>query len=265
LRRRARWLKRAREEAERVKDRDMTKTVEEVLDPITMGHIYRLQLRGVIREMKGTISAGKEARVYWAKGRGGRDLAVKIYLSFTAEFRKGIRKYIIGDPRFENIPATNFRRLIYEWTRKEFRNLQRMRAAGVRVPEPIAFQGNVLVMEFLGEEGYRAPLLVEAAEEMGEDEVLEAWSDAAEQLRRIVCNAKLVHADYSEYNLVVWKGGLWVIDVAQAVSHHHPYALEFLERDIRNIAGFFRKLLGRDPPGLEELRGELVKCLEASL
>ncbi|MEB2836984.1 MAG: serine protein kinase RIO [Desulfurococcales archaeon] len=207
MRRRARWLKRLRDEEERLKDRDLFKTVEEVLDPTTMGHIYRLQLRGVIWELKGAISAGKEARVYWARDRGGRDLAVKIYLSFTAEFRKGIRKYILGDPRFDRIPSGNFRRLIYEWTRKEYRNLQRMRAAGVRVPEPIAFQGNVLVMEFLGEEGYRAPLLVEAVDEMTRGEVLEAWRGAAEQLRRIVCQARLVHADYSEYNLMLWRGG----------------------------------------------------------
>ncbi len=261
MRRRARWFKRLREEERRVKDRDLIKTVEEVLDPITMGHIERLLQRGVIWEMKGTISAGKEARVFWAKSRGGRDLAVKIYLSFTAEFRKSIRKYIIGDPRFENIPSGNFRRLIYEWTRKEYRNLQRLREAGVRVPEPIAFQGNVLVMEFLGEEGYRAPLLVEAVNDMTRDEILEAWREASELLRGIVCRARLVHADFSEYNIMVWRGSLWVIDVAQAVSHHHPYAEEFLVRDIRNIASFFEEHLGGEPPGLDGLRGELVSCL----
>lgn len=262
MRRRARWLKRAREEAERIKDRDLTKTVEEVLDPITMGHVERLIARGIIRELKGTISSGKEARVFWARGRGGRELAVKIYLSFTAEFRKSIKKYIMGDPRFERIPAGNFRRLIYEWTRKEYRNLVRMSSSGVRVPEPIAFQGNVLVMEFLGEGGYRAPLLVEEAEGLERGEIIELWQDTAEQLRRIVCRARLVHADFSEYNLVIWRDGVWVIDVAQAVSHDHPYAGEFLERDIRNITRFYSSILGGEPPGAAELRGELVSCLE---
>ncbi|MEB3851903.1 MAG: serine protein kinase RIO [Desulfurococcales archaeon] len=264
MRRRARWLRRAREEDERVKDRDLLKTVEEVFDPITMGHVERLIAKGVIRELRGVVSAGKEARVYWARGRGGRELAVKIYLSFTAEFRKSIRKYILGDPRFERIPSGNFRRLIYEWTRKEFRNLRRLREAGVRVPEPLAFQGNVLVMEFLGEEGYRAPLLVEAAREAAGGEILELWRDTVEQLRGIVCRARLVHADLSEYNLIVWRGGVWVIDVAQAVSHGHPHAAEFLERDIRNIASFYRGLLGAEPPGLGELRGELLECLKGS-
>jgi RIO kinase 1 len=261
LRRRARWLKRAREEAERVKDRDLIKTVEEVLDPITMGHVERLIARGVIRELRGAISSGKEARVFWARGRGGRELAVKIYLSFTAEFRKSIRKYIIGDPRFERIPAGNFRRLVYEWTRKEYRNLVRLRESGVRVPEPLAFQGNVLVMEFLGEEGYRAPLLVEAVDEAGRGEILSLWRETAEQLRLIVCRARLVHADFSEYNLVVWRDSLWVIDVAQAVSLSHPHAEEFLERDIRNITRFYRGLLGEEPPGAGDLRGELLSCL----
>ncbi|MEN2999684.1 MAG: serine protein kinase RIO [Acidilobaceae archaeon] len=227
--------------------------MEEVFDSITMGIIYKLYGKKVIRDMKGVVSAGKEARVYWAKGWEGRDLAVKIYLVSTSDFRKSIRRYIEGDPRFESIPESNFRLLIYEWAKKEFRNLKRMREAGVRVPEPIAVMGNVLVMAFLGEEGYRAPLLYES------DENLEhMYEELMRQLRLMVCEAELVHADLSEYNVMVWRGEPWIIDVSQAVELSHPRALEFLERDIENLSLFFSRKLGVGLP--QELRGELEAC-----
>ena len=267
-RRRARWLKRQREEEERRKDRDLLKTVEEVFDSFTMGHIYRLESKGVIWELKGVVSAGKEARVYWAKSKNGDDLAVKIYLSATAEFRKSIKKYIIGDPRFENIPSGNFRRLIYEWTRKEYRNLKRLHESGVRVPRPVAYSGNVLVMEFLGENGYRAPLLVEEADNLDEQFMEEILTDLAVQIERIVCKAKLVHADLSEYNIMLWMEKPWIIDVAQAVHHDHPYALEFLERDVGNIVDFFSSYIDGDPAdlmakaiGVQDYLGHLKACL----
>lgn len=253
-----RMLKKEREE--RIKDEDLFKTVEEVFDAITMGYIYKLHSRGVIWDLKGVVSAGKEARVYWAKARSGEDRAVKIYLVATSDFRKSIKKYIEGDPRFESIPESNFRHLIYLWTKKEFKNLKRMRESGVRVPEPIDFLGNVLVMQFIGEEGKRAPLLKEVAEDMSEEEMKEAFSDLAEQLRLMVCEAELVHGDLSEYNIMMWEKP-WIIDVSQAVDLSHPKAYEFLHRDLENIFSFFSRFISLE--GAETLRGELVKCLEA--
>ena len=255
----ARWLKRLREEEERVKDADLYKTIEEVFDSATMGHIYRLEARGVIWELKGVVSAGKEARVYWGKARDGSDIAVKIYLTSSAEFRKSIRKYIMGDPRFESISTSNYRRLIYEWARKEYRNLKRMGEVGVRVPKPLGVSGNVIVMEFIGEEGYRAPLLVEAASQLSLEEARSIYVDVVGQVKRMVCEARLVHADLSEYNIMVYEGEPWIIDVSQAVQLDHPNALDFLKRDISNVQDFFSKLLGGE--GLTDLYSEVVPCL----
>ena len=55
-----------------------------------------------------------------------------------------------------------------------------------------------------------------------------------------LCN--LVHADLSEYNLMVNKQELYVIDVGQAVDTKHPKSLEYLKRDIKVITKFFYKL-----------------------
>ena len=53
--------------------------------------------------------------------------------------------------------------------------------------------------------------------------------------------AKLVHADFSEYNLLYFKEEVYVIDVSQSVEHDHPMALEFLRRDCANINDFFKR------------------------
>ncbi|MEM1873575.1 MAG: serine protein kinase RIO [Acidilobaceae archaeon] len=241
-----------------MKDEDAFKIVEEVFDSTTLGFVYKLERRGVLAELKGVVSAGKEARVYWGKSRDGRDLAVKIYMIETSDFRKSIKKYIVGDPRFENIPESNIRKLIYLWTRKEFKNLKRLEEAGVRAPRPIDVEGNVLVMTFIGEKGVRAPLLAEAVGELSEEDMREFWRQLVDQLKLIVCRARLVHADLSEYNLMVWNGELWVIDVAQAVDVSHPMAMEFLERDIRNLYRFFSEYVSVEEG---ELKEAVLLCL----
>jgi RIO kinase 1 len=53
------------------------------------------------------------------------------------------------------------------------------------------------------------------------------------------CN--LVHGDLSEYNLLWHEGRAKIIDVSQSVEHAHPYASDFLRKDISNVTDFFRK------------------------
>src|SRR5674476_995540 len=72
---------------------DMTKeraTVEEVFDQTTRMVVFDLLNSGVLYEVNGVVSSGKEARVYWGTNKEGTDLAVKIYLTSSAEFKKGM-------------------------------------------------------------------------------------------------------------------------------------------------------------------------------
>jgi len=53
---------------------------------------------------------------------------------------------------------------------------------------------------------------------------------------------KLIHADLSEYNLLLdSKNQLYIIDVSQSVEQAHPNALEFLRMDCRNVTDYFAK------------------------
>lgn len=59
-------------------------------------------------------------------------------------------------------------------------------------------------------------------------------------MRRLY-DAGLVHGDLSEYNIVVHDSQLWLLDLGQAVTVHHPNSREFLERDCENVANFFSR------------------------
>src|SRR4030042_5494600 len=109
-------------------------TLEEVFDQSTRMVVYRFMTEGILHEVNGVVSAGKEARVYWGKNKEGKDLAVKIYLTSSAEFKKGMFKYIEGDHRFKGIKHDT-RSLIFAWAQKEFRNLEQGARAKVNVPK----------------------------------------------------------------------------------------------------------------------------------
>jgi len=218
----------------RIKDADQLKVEGSVFDEATLAAVYKLVQDGHIRAFGGPLSTGKEANVYEALGADGRDVAVKIYRISASDFRH-MRDYLEGDPRFSGI-GSDKGQVVVAWVRKEFANLQRAMEAGVRVPEPIAVQRNVLVMELVGRPDDRGRRLAEVTVENPET----AFEVVREYMRRLYA-VGLVHGDLSEYNLVVDEGELFVIDLGQAVTVHHPNADEFLRRDCENITSFFTR------------------------
>ncbi len=224
--------------------------LEEVFDRSTLMTIYDLMNTGVIGEIHGAVKAGKESKLYWGISPSGEELAIKIYLTVSAEFRRGMLPYILGDPRFKNVKR-DLRSIIYTWAKKEFRNLTEAYAAKVRVPKPFAVQNNVLIMEFIGEKGVSAPLLREV--EVKNPEYI--YRKILSQVKRLYRGAKLVHGDLSEYNIMIWKGCPVIFDISQAVSLEHPKAGQFLTRDIENLNRYFSSL-GVEVLSVEEsLRG----------
>jgi len=211
--------------------------LEEVFDRSTLMTVYSLLNKGTIDEIYGAVKAGKEARIYWGKDSDGKELAIKIYLTVSAEFRKGMLPYIEGDPRFAHVRRDS-RSLVYAWAQKEFKNLQRALKAGVRVPKPIAFEKNVLVMEFIGKDGVSAPLLREVSLKNPQ----QVYRRLLTSMKKLYQRAELVHADPSEYNVMIWRGKPTLFDVSQAVLLKHPMADQFLRRDLENLYRYFKRL-----------------------
>jgi len=223
--------------SEEKSDSERRKILDEVFDQNTLLAIYRLINRKVLSTLDFPISTGKEANVFHATSPDGRHLAVKIYRVGNADF-KNKWKYILGDPRFKNIRQGS-RNIILEWTRKEFINLQRLFENGIPVPQPYAYFENVLAMEYLGDATGPAPLLKNTELSCEDAEAL--YKILLDVLREMIHKAKLVHADFSEFNIILFKGKPVIIDVAQAVSIRHPNAEEFLKRDVENFCRFFNK------------------------
>jgi len=220
--------------------------LEEVFDRSTLMVIYDFMNKGTINEIHGVVKAGKESRVYWGKGKDGKELAIKIYLVVSSEFHKGLLKYIDGDPRFKGV-RHDTRSLIFAWAQKEFKNLELATRARVRVPRPIVVKNNVLIMEFIGKNGESAPSLKEKAPRNPE----KVYESLLTYVQRLYRKAGLVHGDLSEYNVMMWKGRTVLFDVSQAVLLVHPLADSLLRRDLTNINKYFSRL-GVKVPSVDE-------------
>jgi RIO kinase 1 len=231
----------------REKRSEEMESLEEVFDKSTLMIVYRMLNRGYIRNINGVVRSGKESRLYWGVGRKNKPVAIKIFLTTSAEFVSGRMMYIQGDERFKNV-RKDTRSLVNVWALKEFRNLQQARDAGVRVPIPLKVDGNVLLMEFIGRNGSPAPLLRETAL----DHPARVYDKVAEAVRRLYQKAQLVHGDLSEYNIMIVDLKPVIFDLAQAVPPGHPMARKFLERDLAHMNEYFSGI-GVTVPPLERL------------
>lgn len=212
---------------------DKDKVLEAVFDKSTVMILSRFINNGIISYVNGAIGAGKESQMYWAVDPSGQDLAVKIYLVTTSNFKKRY-PYLIGDPRFTRIKKGT-RSLVELWAKKEFRNLSKSFNSEIPCPEPITVVKNVLIMKFVGTNGVPSPTLVESEVDYTDyEKTIEIISDLYQK-------AELVHADLSEYNIFKTVDGPVVFDFGSAVDIRHPKTKEFLERDISNITRFFVK------------------------
>uniref|UniRef100_A0A1A9WSS5 Serine/threonine-protein kinase RIO1 n=1 Tax=Glossina brevipalpis TaxID=37001 RepID=A0A1A9WSS5_9MUSC len=224
----------------KVRDKHDRATVEQVMDPRTRMILFKLLNRGLIEEINGCISTGKEANVYHATANDGNDeFAIKIYKTSILVFKDRDR-YVTGEFRFRHgYCRHNPRKMVRTWAEKEMRNYLRMFNAGVTVPEPILLRSHVLVMRFCGHNGWPAPKLKDV--ELSTSKARELYRDCVVLMWKIYNKCRLVHADLSEFNILLQNGHLIIIDVSQAVEHDHPHAFDFLRKDCVNISEFFRK------------------------
>src|SRR5579885_324309 len=209
------------------------KTLDEVFDKSTTMIVSGLKNSKIISYVNGAVGSGKESKTYWAVGPSGNDLALKIYLVATSNFKKRY-PYLLGDPRFTKV-RKGTRHLVELWAQKEFANLSQCYESGIPCAKPITIVRNVLVMDFVGKNGVPEPLLVET------EVNYEDYENAITIIDDLYNKAKLVHADFSEYNIFKTEKGLVVFDFGSSVDTRHPNAAEFLDRDIKNITKFFVK------------------------
>lgn len=238
------------------KDKSDRATSEQVLDPRTRMILLQMINRGVVSEINGCLSTGKEANVYGAVTINPPTAetpdplplhrAIKVYKTSILVFKDRDR-YVTGEHRFRSgYNKSSNRAMVKVWAEKEMRNLKRLYAAKIPCPEPLYLRLHVLVMGFLGDRrGWPAPRLRDVELTGSPDEVENQWRTLYRQLlwlmQKMYQVCKLVHADLSEYNVLYHEKRLFIIDVSQSVEHDHPRSLEFLRMDIKNVTDFFRR------------------------
>ncbi|EGC35469.1 hypothetical protein DICPUDRAFT_33395 [Dictyostelium purpureum] len=223
----------------RIVDKEDRATTEQVLDPRTRLMLFKMINKGVFTEINGCISTGKEANVYHAFTHAGEERAIKVYKTSILVFKDRDR-YVTGEFRFRRgYSKHNPRKMVKVWAEKEFRNLTRLKTAGIPCPTPLLLRNHILVMNFIGKDGYAAPRLKDA--NVSQDKFAVLYLDCIKMMRTLYHKCRLVHADLSEYNMLYYKNTLYIIDVSQSVEHDHPHSLDFLRMDCTNVTDFFRK------------------------
>lgn len=204
-----------------------------VFDDSTERGLFRLISQGVISKLVGPIKIGKESNVFLAESSFGKRV-VKIY-RVSSNFKK-MYEYMAPDQRFAGLKR-NKMSVIYTWAKKEYRNLLKARDAGVLVPTPYAVYKNILVMEYIGDEEGPAPQLNNSRL----DDPEKSYEMLINNLRKLVHDAKLVHADLSAFNVLDNNGTPVIIDMSHAVMLSYPNSAQMLKRDMAIICTYYKK------------------------
>lgn len=190
--------------------------------------INTLVKAGVIDSFGQTLGVGKEADVYDALSSTGNRIAVKFHRLGRISFRQTRRKR--GYTR-EHSTWLFQSHLAAE---KEFQAMQLVYQNGVAVPEPISQNRHVIAMG-----------MIEGAElskykEIGKPE--KVLKEILRNVRKTYLKAHVIHADLSEYNIILRPDGhILIIDWPQYVMTNHANAEELLQRDIKNVLTFFSR------------------------
>ena len=244
-------LKKLDQELQQILDRDGVdrKTLDQVFDKPTLLSLGKLISDRVIATVDFPISTGKEANIFRASTPQKNFVAVKIYRVSTMTF-KHIAKYIVGDPRF-NCHNKSRRDIIYAWTTKEMKNLERLHQIKIPVPAPVKRLNNILVMEYIGDADQSAPLLKDVDVHYPQ----QLFTTLMDCIFQMYQKAGLVHADLSPYNVLMYKDKPYLIDLGQGVVLEHPMSSEFLKRDVHNIVHFFHRY------GVKSKEQDLIDCI----
>jgi RIO kinase 1 len=200
---------------------------------------------GLVDEVIRQLMSGKEAKVYVVRC-GDEIRCAKVYKEADQRsFRQSVdytegRKVKNSRRARAMEKGTRYGRKAQEeaWQSAEVDALQRLAAAGVRVPRPYNFLDGVLLMELVtGDNGEAAPRLNDLV--LSPELAREYHRIMITQVVRMLC-AGIIHGDLSEYNVLVGSEGPVIIDLPQAVDAAGiVVACSMLERDVGNLATYF--------------------------
>jgi len=196
-----------------------------------------LALRSLIRSgaldaLGQPLGVGKESDIYEGLDSRGRRCAVKFHRLGRTSFRQTRRKRGYVADRL-HITWLYQSRLAAE---REYVALKRLYSAGVKVPKPLCRNRHVVVMGLIMGTELRYVEL---------ENPKPILKEILRNIRRSYVRANLIHADLSEFNILVKPDGeILIIDWPQCVDVRHPNAHEYLRGDVMNIIECFKRKAG---------------------
>ncbi|MEZ0393550.1 MAG: RIO1 family regulatory kinase/ATPase [Desulfurococcaceae archaeon] len=199
------------------------------LDVLALKHFVD---SGVLSAIGDRVGVGKESDIFEALGPRGERLAVKFMRLGRTSFRRVRVKRDWGDE------ARTWLELSKAAAAREYDALKKLHSLGLSVPRPHDYNRHAIVMEYIdGIMLYERPPLRDAARVLGE---------LLRQLCTAFNKAGIVHGDLSEYNVIVRADNEtpYIIDWPQNVDAFDVRAKELLERDVKYVLKFFKKVYG---------------------
>ena len=227
------------------------RTEHGVFDTFTKRNLFEMQSKKIFDDIIGPLEVGKESNVFVAKKvsdkpkkaqtkkdqkslTGKEKVIIKIYRVQNADFKR-MFQYIKQDPRYDFLKNKR-REIIFAWTQREYKNLLRAQKGKVRVPKALSWKYNIIIEEFIGDEEAAPPL-----KDAYPDEPEKFLKEIIRQMN-LLYKCGLVHGDLSAFNILNFNETPVLIDFSQSTLVRTPNSLELLERDVKNVLQFFRKL-----------------------
>ncbi len=220
----------------------------------------------------GILKTGKEADVFLLRRNvPGTDrsclLAAKRYRASEHKMFQRDGEYLEGlrvresrmNRAMANRSAAGRSMIAIQWASAEFAALRELYQEGLPVPYPVQVLGTEILLEFIGDpDGTAAPRLAETRPDG--PELARLWAQVVQALSAMA-RLGYAHGDMSAYNLLAWRGQLYIIDVPQLVDViANPRGGHFLDRDAANVARWFA---GRGLSGVSPDPAELAAVLRA--
>jgi len=142
------------------------------------------------------LSAPGKKQIF-PRERGDGAVAIKIYRIQSGEFYHDEFLYH-WRPSFTNVKKAK-KELIFAWTKRSLQNLARAKEAGLPVPEPLVFDRNILIMEFLGENERPYPQLRNVELE----DPAQVYATVVSMIDTLYKKAELVHGGLKRVQYIV--------------------------------------------------------------
>ena len=210
--------------------------------------------QGVVQSVVRPLMSGKEAQVYLVISDGEERVA-KVYKdaehrSFKnrADYTEGRQSRNSRDQRAIKKGSRHGKEQEeLAWRSAEVDMIYRLRAAHVRVPTPYYFLDGVLVMELVKDaDGNPAPRLAEVTVDTGQ--AVRIFEMLLREVVKMLC-AGVVHADLSDFNVLMAADGPVIIDFPQSFdAAGNQNARTILLRDVNNLNRFLVEHGGPEQP-----------------